>query len=227
MRWIGASLSILSLTLAACGPPTPPTAKIGCWTQEVTNFSSEGSSTDYSAADLLGPADVLPDWSAPYCSDSPLAWSPLTRNGGNETLTVKFERPISVDRVRIFENFGPGVTQLVTLFNTLDESVPILQFAVPGELQGPGQACGILNVDVDMADGFEFSRDTYDLVTIDFDTTQVTGWNEIDAIQLAGQVSGSFDSAPASCDAYEFVEASPSPSPSPSPSTSPSPTPTP
>lgn len=218
IRLLATCTVVTGLLLTACGPPETPTTKIGCWVTEVVSFSSEGSASDYSASQLLGKADIhavlnpeedpATAWmawdEAPYCSDNAVAWSPAEQNAGVESLTLKFESPIQVDRVRVFENFGPGAAKVVTLVNTEDDSAPTLQYAVPGELQGPGQSCGVLDVDVDMADGFEFSRDTYNQVQIDFDTTQVTGWNEVDAVMLAGQIVGG-GSGPESCEAYEFV----------------------
>lgn len=206
---------VVAFLVSACGPPETPVDRVGCWVTTVIGVSSEA--TDRPSSNLMGPADIEADWhtwdDAPYCSDNPVAWSPSDMNAGTETVEVRFEQAIQVDRVRVFENFGPGTAKLVTLTNSQNTGVPTLVFAVPGDLQGPGQSCGVLDVDVDMADGFEFSRDTYDNVLIEFDTAQVTGWNEVDAIMLAGQVPQG--TSIASCEPYEFVPPEETPTPTP------------
>ena len=205
---------LLAGGITACGETETPTARVGCWGVEVVDVSSEHPPPTRAAAEALGAADVVDAANLPICSDSPLSWAPTAQDTGPESITLRFETQLPVDRVLVFENFGPGAAKLVTLTNSLDTEQESLVFAVPGDQQGPAQPCGApLELDIDRSDGFDFTRAVYDTVRLDMDTTQVAGWNEVDAIQLVGQVEGSASSAPESCEPFTLEEPTPTATP--------------
>lgn len=205
MRGIIGFSAILGLLSSGClvsssGHPPIEYIDVGCWAVGITDFSSQSlpSSNDFAPVQATGIPDTQ-DWSNPQCVDSPLAWSPEFENFGQEWIDVLFATELYVDRVRIYENFGPGASDIVTLINTNDPGIPAAQFQVPSGLQGPGQPCSVLNLDIDNVNGAEFTNDPYDKVALDLDTTLSPGFNEIDAIQLVGQMDDR-DPVPNSCD---------------------------
>ena len=182
---------LISTSLVGCivhgDGPQADELEVGCWAIGVTNFSSSGlpGQNDFGATQATGTPDTQ-DWNNPSCIDSPQAWSPEFENGGFEYIDLIYAVPLRVDRLRIFENFGPGASEQATLINTESPNTPVAEIYVPSGLQGPGQPCSVLALDIDSENGGEFTFDSYDKVAMDLDTTLSPGYNEIDAIQMVG-----------------------------------------
>jgi hypothetical protein len=195
-----ASLTPL-LLLIGCSPPSLKLDKVGCFATEVVDVSSAtgAAGAGFAADQILGGANTQ-DWSNAGCISSGSAWSPASESGGAEHMELQFAAPLRVDRVRIYENFGPGTVLKITLTNTLlPEQAPFILAADPDDI-GQQQKCSILTFDPDMPDGFDFVRQSYDHLFIEMDTTLVPGFTEIDAVQLVGQLEDDRSAAPASCD---------------------------
>ena len=74
------------------------------WASEVIEFSSELSPKEYSAIQILGIPNVLPEG-----GDSPNAWLPSNPNKA-EFIKVGFERPARIQQVAIAESYNPSAT---------------------------------------------------------------------------------------------------------------------
>ena len=72
------------------------------WAAEVENFSSQFGKRQYSANQVLGKPNVLPNLGA-----SPNAWAPKKR-GKEEFIKIKFEDPIQAQQIAIAETHNPG-----------------------------------------------------------------------------------------------------------------------
>lgn len=210
MRKILGLVAVVALTQTGCiivsdgdPQPTPNPSEIeaGCWAIGVTDFSSSGlpGQNDFGATQATGIPDTQ-DWDDPQCVDSPQAWSPEYENAGHEYIDLIYAVGLRVDRIRSYENFGPGATLEMTLINTEQPGVPSATIPVPSELQGPGQPCSVLALDIDSENGGEYTIERYDKVAIDLDTAMVNGFNEIDAVQLVGLYDTDFGSLPGSCE---------------------------
>ena len=197
---------VLLITQVGCivvgDRPEANELEVGCWAIGVTDFSSSGlpGQNDFGAIQATGVPNTQ-DWNNPICIDSPDAWSPEFENGGLEFIDLLYAVPLRVDRLRIFENFGPGASEQVTLINTESPSTPVATIFVPSNLQGPGQPCSVLALDIDNGNGGEFTFDSYDKIAMDLDTTLSPGYNEIDAVQMVGLLDLDRYSLPPSCEA--------------------------
>ena len=185
--------------------PTPPPyqpawVEVSCFaTGAQASSSSLPGSIDFEPVQATGVPDTH-SWNDPYCVDSPLAWSPMYENAGDEWLDVVFDAEILLDRVRVYENMGAGATYNITFVNTLDAGQPALSYEVPWELTGPGQPCSVLSLDIDdPIDGGEFTAASFDAVMLDLDTYSVYGWNEIDAVEITGLFDENSGPLPLSC----------------------------
>jgi OOP family OmpA-OmpF porin len=81
------------------------------WANQVEDFSSELSAYEYSAEQVLGKPDVLPQG-----GDNPNAWMPAKPNK-LEYITVNFERAIKVQQIVIAESYNPSAVYQIYLYN--------------------------------------------------------------------------------------------------------------
>ena len=181
-------------------PYQPNWVEVSCFaTGAQASSSSLPGSIDFEPVQATDVPDTQ-SWNNPHCVDSPLAWSPMYENGGEEWLDVVFDVELYVDRVRVYENMGAGATYNITFVNAIDSSLPGLSYEVPWDLTGPGQPCSVLSLDIDdPINGGEFTDIPYDAVMLDLDTYSVYGWNEIDAVELIGLYDANSAPLPSSC----------------------------
>ena len=69
------------------------------WASKVLDFSSQFSEYQYSATQVLGKPDVLPDF-----GDNPNAWFP-SRPNRTSFIKVGFDHPMKVQQIAIAEVF--------------------------------------------------------------------------------------------------------------------------
>ncbi len=81
------------------------------WANKVVDFTSELSPVEYSAQQVLGKPNVLPQG-----GDSPNAWMPAKPNR-LEFITVSFEKPIKIQQIIIAESYNPSAVYEVYLYN--------------------------------------------------------------------------------------------------------------
>jgi OmpA-OmpF porin, OOP family len=81
------------------------------WADRVIDFSSELSAYEYSAEQVLGKPNVLPQG-----GDNPNAWMPAKPNK-LEYITVAFEKAIRVQQIVIAESYNPSALYEIYLYN--------------------------------------------------------------------------------------------------------------
>lgn len=130
-----------------------------------TNASPKRS---WGTEQVLGPPDTS------TAGDAPTAWASLQPNAGAEWLVLGFDDMVDVAQIRIRETYNPGAISKVTAVvngaevvlweGTADKGKGIRDFVVP--VAGNVRA---------------------DSVIVHMDTTRVSSWPEIDAVELVGR----------------------------------------
>jgi len=156
---------------------TPRTLRYASY---VISFSSQYSSTNWSAQHALGPPDVYPDH-----NDSVNAWASLTENSQREYLELGFDDAAQVSGVIIYETLYPG-------------SIDTVYLRDPGTGQWVTVWSGTATPQPLTARAFEISFPltafNVSQVRIAMNSPAVPYWNEIDAVALViplpGETSG-------------------------------------
>jgi enterochelin esterase-like enzyme len=137
------------------------------------NGQGKTDDSDWSAQQACGKPDTDED------GDHPTAWASHKPDGGEEWLELTYSAAIRPARIRIHESFNPGA---VTRIEALDAERK-WRTLWKGKDTSADRA-GILDVAWDPA---EFATR---VIRISLDTSDVEGWNEIDAVQLIGEPPG-------------------------------------
>ena len=139
--------------------PAPPARIV--WASVVRGFSTQYTATSWSAAQVLGPPNV------PMHGDNPNAWASLGADDRDEWLEVGFENAGRVSGFEIYESFNPGAVDRVELImaNGKAQTFDIRGTRTPGTKQR-----------------FACTVEPVIAVRVHIASTQVPGWNEIDAI---------------------------------------------
>ncbi len=140
------------------------------WASEVLDFSSQFSEYQYSATQVLGKPDVLPDY-----GDNPNAWMP-SKPDRISFIKVGFERPVRLQQIAIGESYNPGALYQVFLYDENDNE-QLLNTFMPRQINVKGR---MLNIYLSETQ-FEVSA-----VKIVLDGSKVPGYNGIDAIGISG-----------------------------------------
>ena len=128
--------------------------------------SSEWSTTSYQASQLTGAPN------AKKCQDNSRAWASKTADKGREWLSLTYKQNVRAIGVLIHENWKPGAVVAVQA-KTGAGWVTVWRGKDPAKGVCPAV----------FAVRFQEPVDT-NRVRIILDTKKVTGWNEIDAVQL-------------------------------------------
>ena len=129
--------------------------------------------SDWSARQACGKPDTE------EAGDLPTAWASQAPDRGEEWLEVTYRAAVRPSRVRIRETFNPGA---VVKIEALD---PEKKWRVVWKGKDTtDEAPGYLEVRLDPP---EFATR---VLRITLDTSDVEGWNEIDAVQLIGEPTG-------------------------------------
>ncbi|XP_061164729.1 uncharacterized protein LOC133173725 [Saccostrea echinata] len=93
------------------------------WASEVTAFSSQYSSTSYSAKQILGKPNVYPKY-----SQSSLAWTQAYRHlDANQYIELKFPEKIWLTEVNIYEVYNAGAVKRILAKNEKNGWVEIFK----------------------------------------------------------------------------------------------------
>lgn len=150
--------------------PAPPPAPITPqWASSVRAVSTQYTAQSWAANKALGAPDVFPAG-----GDNANAWASLGADDRDEVLEVGFSQPMHASAVEIYETYNPGAVRSVTLITTSGKSIVAYQ-ANP---MGTGTTSNRLHVDT------ACTAEPIAAVRLDIASTQVAGWNEIDAIGL-------------------------------------------
>lgn len=140
------------------------------WASEVLDFSSELSSYEYSAEQVLGKPDALPQG-----GDNPNAWMPAKPNK-LEFISVGFDRAIKVQQIVIAESYNPSAVYEIYLYNKNGNEFLVHTFEPrPVDLKSR-----LLRINI------EKTKYQVESLRIIIDGRTVPGYTGIDAIGVSG-----------------------------------------
>ena len=143
---------------------------ISQWASEVVDFSSQYGSQDWAATQVLGEPNT------PSCSDARTAWAPGPKNSGNEFVRVRFAKAVLFPTIGVHETLGAGTVRKIVLWDAEGNGTEF-------DVQDPLRKCpGVARFQFD-----EYTKPVNEF-TVVLDTRAVSGWNEIDAISLSGNI---------------------------------------
>lgn len=140
------------------------------WASKVIDFSSQLSEYQYSATQVLGKPNVLPEF-----GDNPNAWLP-SRPNRISFVKVGFDQPMKVRQIAVGESFNPGSLYQVFLYDENDGE-HLLNTFTPRPLNVEGRLLNIYLSETEFA---------VSAVKIVIDGSRVPGYNGIDAIGISG-----------------------------------------
>lgn len=140
------------------------------WAASVAGFSSQFSSTAWSAQQALGPPDLFPLY-----ADAGTAWASATPDGQREHLELDYSSPAPINFVNVVETYAPGALDRVSVWNP-----NTLAF----EQVWSGTAAAAPPVARINTVSFPLTRFPVSRVRLEFDSPAVPGWNEIDAVGI-------------------------------------------
>jgi hypothetical protein len=164
--WVaGAVLSVMSASGVVSAAVT--------YADSVIAFSSQFSSTQWSAAQALGPPNTL------AYGDFPTAWSAANFDGppNPEFITLGYATPVRADGVTVWETNGNGFVTQIDLLDTDDVFHTVFSGTDPS---APGSPVGFT---------VTFPQTAYDVkgVKVYVDPLHASGqWEQIDAVALSG-----------------------------------------
>jgi hypothetical protein len=128
--------------------------------------------TSYSANAATGAPNVE------RYGDNGNAWTTETPDKGIEWLEVKFDKPVSATEIRIRQSYGPGAIIKVDLLS--EDGARHMVWQGLDDQQYPPSTIAWFNR--------QFQKTSYPVTgaRITLATNAVSGWNEIDAVQLLG-----------------------------------------
>lgn len=138
--------------------PIPPPAPHVQWASSVRAVSSEYSPTSWSAQQVLGVPDAV------EAGDNPKAWASRDADAATEFIEVGFAQPTRLSGLQIYESFNPEAVRTVEL---VGESGRRTVIKTAGSVRQLDFICTdepIVGARIVLA------------------SSEVTGWNEIDAI---------------------------------------------
>jgi hypothetical protein len=128
------------------------------WASSVRAVSTEYNPTSWSAQQVLGPPDAFTP------GDNPKAWASREPDAPSEFIEVGFGRPVRLSGLEIYESFNPGATRTVELIGESGHRIVITPGTSVRELTFPCTDEAIVGARITLA------------------SSEVPGWNEIDAI---------------------------------------------
>src|SRR5262249_53106378 len=136
----------------------------------VLGFSSQFSSTAWSAAQALGQPNTYPAY-----GDIGTAWSSLNADDPAEYIELGYDAPAPINSVSIYETYGPGAVSKVSVRNPTNG----LWVQVWSGTAAPAPAMArIFNV------SFPQTSFPVDAIRIDLNSGAVPDFNEIDAVSI-------------------------------------------
>ncbi len=182
------------LPLAPLIETPPPTAPEKLWSYVEPCW--------YQWRDRIVPDEAPPaprDWGPEQATGAPdsfvagdvrTAWASLTPDGGPEWLMLEFASPVVPTALRIRETFNPGAINRITMFALDGSEVPVWNGQSPTRAVKEGVAVFELRFNPFEPLGRPYPGPHLLLKTnrvkLYLDSAAVPGWNEIDAVSLAG-----------------------------------------
>lgn len=149
---------------AAAPAPAPPVTQ---WASSVRGVSTQYTETQWAAHRVLGAPDVFP-----VHGDNANAWASLGADDRNEWIEVGYAQPMRISAVEVYETYNPGAVSSIELITASGERINTY-LAIPG---ARGAVANKLRADVGC------TVEPIVAVKVELASTQVAGWNELDAI---------------------------------------------
>jgi len=173
---------------SSAGASAETTAKMAAadWALKQNEIKSDPNgqwAIQATASSTYNDAEGTASWSANQATGAPnvekyaddgAAWTSKTPDGGIEWLDLKYPKPVHATEVRVRESFGSGAVIKIEVY---DE-----QGAAHAVWQGNDPTTDLNYLMVK----FPKTAFTTDRVKVTLATNVVSGWNEIDAVQLVG-----------------------------------------
>jgi len=147
----------------------PAGAVAAQWATEAT-ASSQFSDSGYTPTEATGAPNVA------AASDNPLAWASKEPDSGEETLELTYAHRVAPTGVNIYESYNPGAVTRIEAYDADADEWSVLW-------EGEELTDEVMRVFSPALDSVDFLTDRIRL-TLQMDL--VSGWNEIDAVQLLG-----------------------------------------
>ena len=147
------------------------------WARRVIDFSSEYSTTTWSAEKILGMPDVYPMY-----GDFEDAWAQETEDDQREFIEIEYLPPVNPYRIDIYETYNPGAVDTIYLRN-YESGEWIIVWSDSAAVPNPPEQSRIFSVD--------FPQTSYlvDAVRLAINSPAIEGWNEYDAVALIDSVA--------------------------------------
>ena len=137
----------------------------------VVRFSSEYSSVNWAAYQILGQPNVYPSY-----GDNPLAWAHSTPDGQREWIELKFNNPGPISSIGIYETYNPGAVDTIYVKNPLNGLWDIVW---SGTAAFAGSQARIFIVD------FPLTVYAVSEIRIAINSPAVESYNEYDAVAIS------------------------------------------
>jgi len=139
------------------------------WATRVKDVSSELSAKEYSAQQVIGKPNALPQG-----GDNPNAWMPLDPNK-REHIKVWFDIPMRIQQIVIAESFNPSATYQVFVYDRNGQEYLLNTFS-PKPISQKGRLLHLF-----------FDKTSYEVSSLKLviDGLSVPGYNGIDAIGIS------------------------------------------
>lgn len=121
-----------------------------------------------------GPEQMIGAPDTEQAGDFRTAWASLEPDGGPEWVVVDFPKEVEVGQVRVRETLGPGTIFMVSAI-LADGSEKILWHGTEPAAEAP------VEMEFNPSSQVRSRR-----IRVQLDTSKVSGWNEIDAVELVG-----------------------------------------
>jgi len=142
------------------------------YADSVIAFSSQYSSTNWSAEQILGPPDTYPSY-----GDIRTAWSAETPDDQREFIELHYANPAPVQSVAIYEIFNPGSVDTIYVRNPDTDQWQVVWSGTAAPLSFPDSRIFIVNF---APTAFNVSE-----LRIAVNSPAVPGWNEFDAVGIS------------------------------------------
>ncbi|MFT6815122.1 MAG: hypothetical protein ACJAZ3_001021 [Sphingobacteriales bacterium] len=142
------------------------------YADKVIDFSSEYSTTHWSAMQLLGAENTYPDY-----GDLTTAWASKTADGQREHLVLEFDTSQFIKQILIFETFNPGAIDTVYINNIETNNWKKVYTSSANFI---AHESSILEIQIP-SESFKSNR-----IRIAINSPAVESYNEIDAVKIVG-----------------------------------------
>lgn len=140
------------------------------WAHSVLGYSTQYSDTSWSAEQALGAPNVFPQ-----SGDIAQAWASRLADDHDEWLELGYATPRAVSAVEIYETFNPGAIRTVELITVTGRRIELRPAT---EDITKSQASNKLVI------ATPCTTEPVAAVRVNVASTEVEGWNEIDAVGL-------------------------------------------